>query len=859
MKKAFKILVGFIVFVLLVLLLIPVIFQDKMIAILKEKINENVNAKVEFSSANLSLIKNFPSATIQLSDVIVTNFEPFKGDTLFYGKEINLKLNVTDVIAKEDIIIKSFTIDNAKINVLSNEKGQVNYDISKETSEKKPTASKSKNAMKLSVDSYGITNSQINYIDKKGKVEVRLHNFNHLGTGDFSQNQTELDTETASDIYFSMEDKVYVENLHLNLDALLDLNFSNKKFSFLENKAHINQLPLNFDGFVKLNDKNQEVAISFKTPSSDFKNFLALVPKAYAKNIKDVTTTGNFNVSGTVNGIVDDKHIPKINININSNNASFKYPNLPKGVKNIHINTNIKNTTGLVEDTFVNVNNLSFKIDDNTFNGNAKIKNLTTNPFVNANIKGKLNLADIDKVYPLEMKNKLSGLIQADLSTQFDNEALQKNIYQRIKNNGKISINNFVYASKDVVNPISIKNAEVNFEPAKILLSNFDANTGTTDLKATGTIDNLLGFLLSDKELKGNFSLKSNEFRVSDFMEITDENTEKDTPTETKKPQQEALKVPDFLNCTIYADAKKVYYDNLELENTKGILILKDGKAILKNMDANMFEGKVSLNGIVDTKPKVPVFNMKLDVKSFNISKSFEKLELFKMLAPISSVIQGKLNTTLDLKGDLKNDFTPNLKSIGGNAFAQVLTQKLSPEKSKTMSLLGDKLNFIDLKKLNLDDIKAHLDFKDGKVKVKPFDLKYKDVGIKIGGSHGLDQTMDYNVVMDVPAKYLGTEVTNLLSKTDSKNQNITVPVTANLTGSFDKPAFSTDMSSAVTNITKQLVQQQKKKLIGNTLDKILSNKKSASDSTKTKSVNDEVKDKVNDILGGFFKKKKDN
>src|SRR5690606_18595075 len=107
--------------------------------------------------------------------------------------------------------------------------------------------------------------------------------------------------------------------------------------TFKDNKGFINQLPLEFKGFVKLLDNGQEVDITFENPESSFKNFLAIVPEAYAKNLDNVETSGDFKVKGIVKGMVTEETIPTIDISIASNNASFKYPDLPKRVENIVI------------------------------------------------------------------------------------------------------------------------------------------------------------------------------------------------------------------------------------------------------------------------------------------------------------------------------------------------------------------------------------------------------------------------------------------------------------------------------------------------------------------------------------------
>ncbi|CAM1345865.1 AsmA family protein [Tenacibaculum crassostreae] len=855
MKKIYKIALGIIAFFLVLLISIPLLFQDKVMNLVKTTINNNVNAKVDFSDSNLSLIRNLPNATVQLYDLTVINNAPFEGDTLVYAKEVNLKLKLTELLknTSEQLNIQSFTIDDALVNVLVNEKGNANYDIAKpsETEETNENTS----SFGFSLNSYAVNNSTIKYNDKQGKINLELTDFNHTGSGDFSQENSELDTQTSTLISFGMDENTYAKNQKIELDAILGMDLTKKKFSFLKNEVKINNLPLVFDGFVQVNDDNQEVNINFKTPSSDFKNFLKLIPEAYTKSIANVATTGDFSVNGKVTGTIDDTHIPKLDIAIQSNNASFKYPDLPKSVQNIHIDAQLKNTTGKTENTFVTINNLSFKIDEDTFSGKGNVYNLTTNPKVNADVKGTLNLANINKAYPIDLKNELRGILKADLHTEFDMKAIENNTLNRIKNSGQMEVNDFVFSSEDVVNPIHIKNTKVNFTPSVVSLTKFDATTGKSDLNATGTLKNLLGFLLSDNKLQGDFKVNSNTFYVSDFMEENPSSKpEKETSSEEK--QTESLKIPAFLDCSVLANAKTVHYDNLTLQNVKGRLLLKDEKAILQDVDAAIFNGQIALNGEVNTQQKKPTFNMKLGIKSFDIAQSFASLDLLQSLSPIAGAMDGKLNSDIDLAGSLNDDFTPNLTSVSGNALAQLLTTTINPKKTKSLSLLNEKLSFIDLTKLDLKDIKTFLSFKDGQVVVKPFDLKYKDIGITVGGSHGFDKTMNYNVTLNVPAKYLGNEAQGLLSKLSAKDQqNITVPITANLTGNMTNPTVKTDLSSSVAKLSQKLIDQQKDKLVNDALGGLLGNKKK--DSTATDNKKEETVKKVTDVLGGLFGKKK--
>lgn len=858
MKKLSKILLTIFLTLLVLLILTPFLFQDKIITLVKKTVNNNITAQLDFSDANLSLLRDFPNASLRLSNVSIINGKPFKGDTLLFSKEINLELRLTELFksSTDQLNIQSFSINDSKVNVLVNEVGIANYDIAKPSDVKTETTDENPSNFGLSINSYGINNATIKYNDKKGKMNLILSSFSHNGSGDFSQSNSELKTKTSTLVSFKMDTTTYINNQKIELDAILGMDLINKKFSFLKNEAKLNNLPLIFNGYVQINEDNQDVDISFKTPSSDFKNFLGLIPEAYTKSIENVKTSGDFSVSGTVKGLVTNNTIPLLDISLKSNNASFKYPDLPKSVNSINIDAQLKNTTGYINKTFVNLNGLSFKIDEDTFSGSGSFTNIINNPTVDAKLNGTLNLANINKAYPVDLENELQGILKANLHTQFDLKAIQNNTLNRIKNNGSIEVNDFIYSSKDIVNPINIKNTKVDFTPTTITLSKFDATTGKSDLNANGKIQNLLGFLLSDKKLQGTFNLNSTSLYISDFMQ--ESTTSKDEKKDITKEEEivESLKIPAFLDCKVIADAKTVYYDNLTLKNVKGALLLKDEKAILQNVNAEMFKGRISLNGEVNTQHKTPVFNMDLGIKSFDISESFNGLDLLKSISPIATAMSGKLNSNINLTGNLNKDFTPNLTSLSGKALAELLNTKIDPKKTKSLSLLNDKLSFIDLSKLDLSDIKTHLSFNKGEVAVKPFKLKYNDININVGGTHSFEQSMNYNVTLDVPAKYLGSKVQGLLSKLSAKDQNITVPVTANITGNMKSPSVKTDLSSSVTKLSQKLVQQQKDNLIKNTLGNLLGNKKKDPSKTSTNKTEKTVK-KVTDVLGGLFGKKK--
>lgn len=853
-KKILKITGIIILLLVLSLFAIPIFFQGAIKAKIAQAINEKVDAKVSFADADLSLFKSFPQANVTIDKLLIINKAPFAGDTLVSLGEMDLQMSIRELFKGKDepMKIDGFSTKNGKVNILFNKDGLGNFDIALKGD--KPNDGKS-DPLSLKVNQYKIENLRFKYYDERSKVKMVFDSLNHSGTGDFEALKLDLNTRSTAKVSLWMDQTNYMNKVALTLDAVLGIDLDQNKYTFKQNKALINKLPLEFDGFIQLVETGQQYDLTFKTPTSSFENFLGLIPSAYAGSLKDVKTTGDFSVSGFAKGLLSDATVPKFNLAIASNNASFQYPNLPKSVQNIVIDTKIINETGLMNDTYVNLDKLSFRIDQDVFNAKANVRNIAENPLVDAELKGTVNLGNVSKAYPIKLKVPLSGMLVADIDTKFDMKSVETNAYEKMKNSGNLTLTGFKYTPDDG-KPMNINKAAVQFTNTRIDLQQLDLTTGKTDMKVNGVLENFLGFLFKNQELKGNFNMISNQFAVADFMSP-------EKPATANEKPKEAVKIPAFLNCSLTAKANTVLYDNLVMKNVSGKIIIKDQKVTLQGVKTSIFGGQIAADGDVSTKAKTPVFNMKLGMNGVDIQQTFTQLDMMKKIAPIAGVINGKINTTINLSGNLDaKEMTPVVNTLTGDLIGQLLSTTLNASNSELLTKLDDNVKFIDLKKLNLNDLKAALTFENGKVNLKPFTLKYQDVKVEIAGQHGFDQNMNYNLKFDVPAKYLGTEANKLIAKLTpaeaSKLENI--PINAVLTGNFKNPKITTDLKSATTNLANQLIKQQKEKLVKQGTSALTDIVKNAtkSDTSKTKTpVKQDVKQKAGELLNGLFNKKK--
>jgi len=766
--------------------------------------------------------------------------------------------------------VKELGLKSAYVNIKVNESNQANYDIAKEseTTDKEESDS----GLTLDVQHYELKDSRINYLDESSGMFLRISEFNHEGTGDFSAETSTLKTKTEALVSFAYDSTDYLNQTRLKLDADIAMDLKNMRFSFAENEALINQLPLTFDGYVQVNDDNQEMDISFKTPSSDFKNFMGVMPEEYAKNLDNVETTGNFSVDGKLYGVIDDTHIPKMNIILKSDNASFKYPDLPKAVENINLDAALVNETGLMEDMNLDLEKLTFKIDQDVFAANGKFRDLMGNTLVDLKAKGTLNLANINKAYPIESDMNLNGILNADMTTSFQMDDIEKERYENINSSGSASLRDFSYSSEDFPNPIQIGKAALSFNPGSVDLKEFDMKTGETDAQLKGKIENLMGYLFKGQPVKGNFNLTSNTFSVNDFMvKTTEEETAKKEQKKSPKGEEEAIKIPDFLDVVLNVEAKNVIYDNLKLSNAKGSLILRDETATLKNITTHIFGGEIGLDGSVATKGDTPKFNVDLSLKNLDITQSMKEMELLQNFAPIAKALVGNLSSSINLAGDLTKDLNPIYSSLSGEGLAELINVHVEKNNMPFVSSLNDQLNFVDFDKLNLKNLTTHFEFKNGGINFEPFEFNFnRDIKAKVSGNHSFDNQVNYVMNLDLPAKYLGSDISSniaKLSKTDLESMMVQVPV--RIEGEITRPKIKLDLQAATKELTDKIISEQKEDLKDKAKDKIKGllggNKEDtpkdstqAKDTTSSKkSGEEEIKDKARQALKGLFGDKK--
>ncbi|HOZ87802.1 MAG TPA: AsmA family protein, partial [Bacteroidia bacterium] len=291
--------------IIVLLIAAPFLFKDKIVAIVKEQANANLNAKVDFGDFDLSIFSSFPDFRFKINDVRVVGINEFEGDTLAYIRELSTDINLKSVISGDQYQINSVVIDRARILGKVLKDGKANWDIAKASTDTAAAApadtSATKFAMKLK--EFKIKNTYIVYDDIQGGMYAQLEDFNYTLNGDFTQDNFVMSNllEIAKTT-FKMSGVNYLTEAHTKLKMDVDMDMPNMKFTFKENEFSLNDLTLGFDGFVAMPDTNINMDLKFNTKQTEFKSILSLIPAVYAKDFSSVKTSGKLALDGYAKG-----------------------------------------------------------------------------------------------------------------------------------------------------------------------------------------------------------------------------------------------------------------------------------------------------------------------------------------------------------------------------------------------------------------------------------------------------------------------------------------------------------------------------------------------------------------------------
>ncbi len=329
------------------------------------------------------------------------------------------------------------------------------------------------------------------------------------------------------------------------------------------------------------------------------------------------------------------------------------------------------------------------------------------------------------------------------------------------------------------------------------------AKIGRSDLQGTALIKNPLAPDMKLKLTSQNLDLDE-LFPPKSDAEKAEAKKKKDSKKEEEQPAEDDPELKKYAFDGDF-DFKRIWVENTELRNFKGIVKLKDGVLTLEDCTFNVFDGTVTAKGTQAEiwRGKVP-FKANLAMKGIDMNQALSSQTKYK------NVLEGKadLNLNLAAVGTDTADLEKTLSGMFDLSMKEGRFTKASLLESTTGSMVKplSAVPGMQVKSMGgsnaIRDLAAAFEVMEGKMKLK------KPVGFNLDGNRAqLDGAIGIVGKLFLTGTYFlpGTVLSGLTGGKCSAAGELPIPIA--IEGTVDSPSYRPDVSGVMKGAMDQCLK----------------------------------------------------
>jgi hypothetical protein len=402
MKKTLLIVLGVLLFLIVAAVAVPFLFKDKIASRIDREIAQSVDAQVilDLDNVSLSIFRRFPNISATIKDFGIVGHAPFQNDTLMSVAELSVDFNLKSVLFDDYPTLTGVHLDGGNLYIKVLQDGTANYDIAIDSEE--APADTLESTMQIGIDKIEISNLNLVYDDRQLDYFMALGGIEAVGAGEFTADVYELPIKLDAMIAdLSYGGVSYLSNKKFSGETDLTVDMEHMKFTLGDGDFRLNDFLFGLSGYLALPDDDIEMDLAMTGKDNEFRSILSLVPGIYTESFSGLETSGTVDFQGKVKGVYNDEKIPAFDVSLKIEDGMFKYPDLPRPVKNVNLDLNVKNETGSFEQTAVSIPTLNLDFGSNPISGRLQLSDLVTYT-IDAALNGKLNLEELTSIFPIE-------------------------------------------------------------------------------------------------------------------------------------------------------------------------------------------------------------------------------------------------------------------------------------------------------------------------------------------------------------------------------------------------------------------------------------------------------------------------
>jgi len=744
----------FVVLCVMLFVVVPWALRGPVAERVRAVVDRSIDADVTWDAVEISLLRSFPNLSLGLRELTVVGVERFEGDTLAavgrFSVVVDLGSAFRVVRGGGPLVVRSVRVDRPALRLGVEGDGARSWDIltssdalpDDEPGAPPPATDEDRGGLAVELRALTVSDERMVFENEGAGFFAEVEGLSHTLAGNFSSDRLTATTRTRADrTTLVFAGTPYLAGVAVDFRAELALDLVERHARFVDNELLLNDLAVRFAGEATAGDEELALDLTFEAPTAEFRQILSLVPPVYASDFASLETAGRFELDGRVSGTYGPEDFPALSVRARIEDGSFRYPDLPLPAEAIAADFSIENPGGDPDLTEIRLSRFHIEIGAQPIDASATLRTPVSDPDVEARVEGLLDLGALGRTVKLEGAGDLAGTLSADASVRARRSDLDAERWDRIAARGTVRARGVTVRPTGSDRTLNVDALALSLAPERAALDTLSASIGASDLSANGSVENLLGFLFRDEPLTALGTFHSDRFVLDEWRSDDEE--------------LEVIPVPPALDLTLDGTIDLLTYGELVMENASGRLRVRDERLTLEEFGFSTLGGRIAMTGHYETTdPASPGFDLALDIDSLDVAGAAGAFETVRALAPVTRYARGSFSAERDLAGSLTERMAPVLQGLDGAG--TLLTSRIAIEGFPALERLAGLVPVPALAAPTFEEIRSSVRIEEGRLHVAPFEVPVAGTALRVEGSNGIDQTLDYRLGLDLPRSSLG-------------------------------------------------------------------------------------------------------
>lgn len=421
---------------------------EKLTPVVLKVANQNLNAKLDMKSVELTFFSTFPRFGVKLTDGTLVSKSIRdslwqRTDSLLSFKRAIVVVNVVDYLQNKKISLNRLRLDSINVYAFKNKEGVANWDIVKpDTVTETDTTSTGPIASEIDIRRIVVRHATVTYDDRETRVFANLWDSNLKLKAHWQRGHSMLALDFKNkNVLFWQDGELLAHHIATQLKTDIELDRATRTIDLHNTLLDVNGVELDIKGTLRGDTvaKALDIDLQYGLHAPSLETVMRMIPESVVKK-EEVSAQGDVTLNGIVKGLYGKDKLPMVTLKVVIDKASAKYAHLPYGIDEFKADFFGQIDMTKQQPSYLDLKIFHFKGAHTNILADAKVTDLLGDPDITLNTKSVIDLTALAKTFPLQDGVSIEGNVDADLRVRCRLSSIKKKDLGRIKALGKIKM-----------------------------------------------------------------------------------------------------------------------------------------------------------------------------------------------------------------------------------------------------------------------------------------------------------------------------------------------------------------------------------------------------------------------------------